>query len=137
MILKKIIYNNKSHIKDLIILLEKNPNAVNFFRYFKNRNLQIIKNHIVTLLLYIDNFPVGYGHIDLEKNIKWLGVMVADNFCGKGYGTKIINKLLTTVKGDIFLSVDKNNISAYNLYTKIGFKIVEDQDLVYIMKIYV
>lgn len=101
-------------------------NSGETFRYFANRPLSVIKNHIVTILALDEkNFPVGYGHLDLENNQVWLGICVAEMERGNGIGNMLMqfllaeadNHLITTV----YLSVDLNNTSAIKLYQKFGF----------------
>ena len=61
------------------------------FRYFNSRSINIIKNHIVTIVGIVDELPIAYGHIDNEYNINWLGICVLKEFHGNGYGKKILN----------------------------------------------
>lgn len=91
------------------------------FRYFQKRPFNIINNHLFTCLYFEKNKCVGYGHLDYENEKTWLGIIVADGMLGKGYGTYIIKDLISNTKNDIHLSVDKNNVRAINLYSKIGF----------------
>lgn len=95
------------------------------FRYFENRSLEVIKNHLITVLLVNDNLPIAYGHLDKEDNDVWLGIAVSDNYRGKGYGEKMLKYLIKYAKvkniQQIKLSVDNNNIPAINLYKKYGF----------------
>lgn len=106
------------------------------FRYFNSRNVNVIKNHIVTLLVIDDNDIIGYGHLDFEKYI-WLGICVLKKFRGKGYGKLIIKKLIEVANKknieNIFLTVDKENIPAINLYKKFDFKIINEYDKYYKM----
>ena len=106
------------------------------FRYFNSRNVNVIKNHIVTLLVIDDNDIIGYGHLDFEKYI-WLGICVLKKFRGKGYGKLIIKKVIEVANKknieNIFLTVDKENIHATNLYKKFDFKIIEEFDTYYKM----
>ena len=41
------------------------------FRYFNKRTIDVIKNHLLTILLLVNDLPIGYAHIDYE-NKYWL-----------------------------------------------------------------
>jgi ribosomal protein S18 acetylase RimI-like enzyme len=118
MISRLDINNDTIHILSQFLL--DNPKSQDTFRYFKTRNFDCLKNHIVTRLYYKNDICIGYGHLDLENCI-WLGICVADEHQGKGYGNFIMDDLLSSTNEDIFLTVDKENISALNLYKKKGF----------------
>ena len=130
---------------NIILINDKNVNLLKKFielndsknfRYFNSRNVNVIKNHIVTLLVIDDNDIIGYGHLDFEKYI-WLGICVLKKFRGKGYGKLIIKKLIEVASKknieNIFLTVDKENIPAINLYKKFDFKIINEYDKYYKM----
>jgi len=114
--------------------MEKMGDSSKTFRYYSKRKPEeAISNHIVTLLLF-DGFLVGYGHLDKEGGKVWLGVCVSEGYHGKGYGKKIMEKLISSYNGDIHLSVDKNNKKALSLYEKFSFKKVKKDDTVFYMK---
>lgn len=113
---------NNDNIYLLSKFLKDNPKSQNTFRYFKSRNFDCLKNHLVTRLYYENDLCVGYGHLDLE-NFIWLGICVGDNHQGKGYGNFIMGDLISSTNQDIFLTVDKENIPAFELYKKRGFVI--------------
>ena len=114
--------------------LKSNSKALEKFRYYKNRDFSVIKNHLYTKLYYnSDDECVGYGHLDLEDKI-WLGIMVADKFVRMGYGEIIIEDLLNQGYQDIYLTVDKDNNPAFNLYKKKNFQILEETENHYLMK---
>ena len=129
-----IISINNKNINLLKKFIELNDSSN--FRYFNSRNVNVIKNHIVTLLVIDNNNIIGYGHLDFEKYI-WLGVCILKKYRGKGYGTLMIKNLIYIANNNniknIFLTVDKENIPAINLYKKFDFKIIEEFDTYYKM----
>lgn len=130
-ILKDDLYLN--NFLTLENFFKKNPIGQKTFRYYTKRSFEVLKNHVYTCVYCLDNNYIGYGHLDLENNKIWLGIMVADNFRGRGYGKYIIEDLLNQTKKEVYLSVDKNNILAINLYEKNGFIYFEDNDDYYLM----
>jgi perosamine synthetase len=109
-LLKSFILNNKS----------------NNFRYYNKRDISVIKNHLITLILTNDdNKSIGYAHIDNENNEFWFGICLLEDYQNKGLGTKIMNyifnkKNITLIK-NIKLTVDNDNFNAIKLYKKFGF----------------
>jgi ribosomal protein S18 acetylase RimI-like enzyme len=61
--------------------------------------------------------------------------MVSEKYRGKGFGKKIVKKLIKCHNGDITLSVDSDNKKAYNLYSSLKFTIIEKKDKIIIMKL--
>ena len=101
-------------------------NSKRSFRYYDKRSLEATKNHLYTIIgVNKRGYPHCYGHLDKEKNKVWLGVCVIEGQIGKGLGEKTVKKLLKYAEKNkinkIYLSVDNNNISAINLYLKMGF----------------
>ena len=99
------------------------------FRYYKNRNLDTIKNHVFTMLLLDTNKPIGYGHLDQENDVVWLGIVVNNKYQGMGLSKTIMDVLLRKAeeKGlkSIRLSVDNDNEKAISLYKRFGFIILK------------
>jgi GNAT superfamily N-acetyltransferase len=118
------VENENIHL--LKTFIENMGEASKSFRYFNKRSIDVIINHLVTILLLENEFPVAYGHLDREKNTVWLGVCVLPAFSGNGYGKMIMDKLIATAKKmqivEISLTVDKDNKKAMNLYKKYDFK---------------
>jgi len=102
------------------------------FRYFKNREMNCIKSHLLTLIYLEDNSPVCYGHLDKDGEDVWLGISVIETKTGIGLGKKMMfsltNYALECNINNIKLSVDKNNLKAISLYEKFGFKKSKDGD---------
>lgn len=133
---------NSSPSAELIQKFIDNAGSANdTFRYFKNRSLDCMHNHIITLLLIDENdMPIGYGHIDLEDETNWLGISISENSQGHGFGMTIMTELIKLAREKqlqfIQLSVDKANKKAVNLYEKVGFKFKKDfNDKVQLMEI--
>jgi ribosomal protein S18 acetylase RimI-like enzyme len=99
--------------------------SLDSFRYYKNRDISVLNNHILTAIgMDEDRNPVSYGHLDQENNIVWLGICVIFNEIGKGYGNSMMKFLIDYAKGHnikkINLSVDVTN-KAFHLYERYGF----------------
>jgi GNAT superfamily N-acetyltransferase len=109
------------------------------FRYFDNRALDAIDKHVITYILLSDINIVGYGHLDLEDGIVWLGICIAEPYLGQGYGKEIMQALISHAIEEnieeINLSVDKLNIPAIMLYNKIGFEIYRNNVKSHFMKL--
>lgn len=113
------------------------------FRYFANRSFDVLSDHLITVLFMIDDTPVGYGHLDKEENKVWLGICVAEGFGGLGIGKQIMSYLdEAAVKfkiDQVYLSVDRENLKAQNLYNKCGFRVTENYEsgnLIFMRKSY-
>jgi ribosomal protein S18 acetylase RimI-like enzyme len=133
-------------MNDIIEITENNNYLLNeflnnsipgTFRYFNKRSINVIKNHIITLILIDDNLPVGYAHIDYDDNKYWFGVCILENYQGKGYGKKIMEYIFNDERikniDNIYLTVDKINYIAISLYKKYNFYIVEEKDTYFMM----
>ena len=109
------------HILQKFINLNNSEN----FTYYDKRSKEVIKNHIITVVLHEEEEIIGYGHLDYEEKV-WLGICVLDKHTGQGYGKKIMNFLLKEAKNkkikQIYLSFYEGNVIAHNLYKKFGFE---------------
>ena len=76
----------------------------------------------------------GFGH--LNDNIPELAMSIYPQYRNKGIGTSLLKNFLTFLRQknytQISLSVQKNNY-AVNMYKKLGFKIVSQNQSEYIM----
>ena len=127
----EINYNNITHLNDFI-----DNDLSSSFRYFKNRTIECINNHILTIVYISENKSVGYAHIDKEDDRYWFGICILDEYQGKGIGKQLIEYILNNVKTipKISLTVDKDNIKAIKLYTQYGFKIIDEKETYYYME---
>lgn len=126
--------NNTELIKTFVNSLDEEKNS---FRYFNNRDLTVVSNHVYTCILFSDDKPVSYGHLDKEGDRVWLGIVVKKEFQGKGVSKKMMNLLVNKARvlnlNSIYLSVDLDNEKAIALYTKYGFKVVSKNKKNYIL----
>lgn len=125
-----IIQNNISfdYIKDIVNI---NTNLKRHFRYFDSRDKSCFDNHLYHFILN-DPTPVGYGHLDYDEGKMWLGMCVFDDCVGLGYGKLILDTLIKNRNlTELFLSVDKENYKAINLYLSNGFKIYDQTEHIY------
>ncbi|MBW7835268.1 MAG: GNAT family N-acetyltransferase [Sphingomonadales bacterium] len=141
--ISKISIREIENIPDDIAMLGKFLNlagsSLQSFRYFSTRNLDIIRNHVATILLFLNEEPIGYGHLDKDGKNIWLGICIAEAYRGKGLGTVLIKKLIEIAKlrgvSELSLRVDRDNINAITLYKSNKFIIApDDNDKSYLMK---
>lgn len=138
----KIDEKNIFLVENFIKELKKNE-ASKTFRYFSKRTIDVLQNHVLTLILTNNTNDknndeiIGYAHLDKEneENI-WFGVCVLDKYQGKGYGKILIEKVLKEAKAKeikkIKLSVDEQNSKAYLMYKKYGFEVLgKKNDIIY------
>ncbi len=115
-------------LKDFILKMQ---DATKTFRYFNNRTVDVIKNHLVTLIMINESkLPVAYGHLDKENENIWLGICVLPDYKGEGYGNKMMQELIKKAYEfsvpKILLTVDKGNAVAIKMYEKFQFKLIEE-----------
>jgi len=120
---------------DLERFLSKLGSGAASFRYFASRPLSVINKHLKTILLYnIESEPIGYGHLEWEDDICWLGIAIAEKSKGKGYGKMMMQELFLLAKRNnvelISLSVDRSNQVAASMYEKLGFQLFKETDQV-------
>ena len=124
------IHNNEEDITILKIFLDNLGEAKNSFRYYNSRPFNVINNHMVTILVIENNLPIGYGHLDVEENIVWLGICVIPKHHNKGIGKIIMSYLISKAQkfkiSNIFLTVDIHNKPAQILYEKFNFKRINE-----------
>lgn len=133
-----ILHLTQENISKLESFINSLGNEQKSFRYFDTRGWEVLKNHVCTFLLFQKNTPVGYGHLDSEDNIIWLGIVVKEEHQGKGFAKEImqilVNKAQELKLKNIQLSVDNENKKAISLYQKFGFEIVTKNEINTIMK---
>ena len=101
-------------------------NSVSTFRYFQSRNINTVSAHLISCIFFDERSNIAYGHLDFDNDTVWLGIFVSKKFNGLGFGSKMMEYLLNYASNNkiksINLSVDSDNLIAYNLYKKYGFK---------------
>lgn len=133
----KIIRVNKED-RQLIhrFLVNAGTNTLRSFTYFDSRSLDILDNHVVTLVLEDDDKSIiGYGHLDKEDETVWLGIALSQGHKGKGLGKVIMDALISSASeegvDEIKLSVYRDNVPAQRLYEKFGFKLSDQNEKSY------
>ena len=74
----EILNINNSNVELLEKFIELNNSK--HFTYFNNRTIDVLIDHVITIIGVIDNNPIAYGHIDLNNNINWIGLCVLEKF---------------------------------------------------------
>ncbi len=126
----KISNANINFLKDFIKNIGDSSKT---FRYFNTRNVNVIQNHMATIILTDEEGKsLAYGHLEPFNGKIWLGICVKHDYIGMGFGKVILIELIKIAKENklefITLSVDKNNIKAINLYEKNNFIKTEEQN---------
>jgi ribosomal protein S18 acetylase RimI-like enzyme len=129
----EITKQNNNLLHDFI----SNNKLPNTFRYFNKRTVDVIQNHLITILLVDDELPIGYAHIDFDDDKYWFGICIIDKYQGKGYGGKMMEYIFNDEKvkriDKIYLTVDKINTVAINLYKKNEFLIIDEKESYFVM----
>ena len=95
------------------------------FRYYQKRSIDVVKNHLLTLLLTDKTKAIGYAHIDKDDNKMWFGICILNEYRGLGYGNMILKHITSLNYRPLWLSVDSDNQRAQHLYKKFGFNVVQ------------
>ncbi len=122
----QIVTVDASNRKLVQEFLDEAGTSLATFRYFNSRSMQSLDNHLLTCILQDDNGKaIGYGHLDKENGVVWLGIAIAESHRGKGDGKTLLEFLLSeTLRkniGAVSLSVDSGNVAARRLYESMGF----------------
>ncbi len=135
----EIILLNKENRSLVHDFLKVAGRAKTHFRYFDNRTMDILDNHLATYLIRVNGQIIGYGHLDQENDIVWLGIAIADGFQGIGLGKLMMDTLVAAAKikqlKSIQLAVDSDNEKAIGLYHKFGFHSFKQTDKITFMKL--
>ncbi len=129
----KVVQITKNDAPLLQKFLESAGSSLERFRYFSNRTFDVLKNHLLTVMILDDEEnPLAYGHLDFEGGTVWMGNCVIETEIGKGYGNKITQLLLNYARDfnieKIKVSSDDDNYPAINLYESFGFRQTEHKD---------
>jgi RimJ/RimL family protein N-acetyltransferase len=132
-----------SYPKDLNLLeifLESLTEGKKTFRYFNTREFSIIKQHEFTFLKILsESIPIAYGHLEFHNSKLWLGIAVSDYYTKQGHGKMMLQHLLNIgikhiSKTEVYLSLDKDNFRAKNLYSEFGFSYYKESNGLLYMK---
>lgn len=95
------------------------------FRYFESRPLDVVRRHRISLALTVGSEVAGYGHVEVEEGIAWLGIAIVASHAGQGWGKLVMSELLARARAsgidELHLKVDRVNESAIRLYAACGF----------------
>ena len=123
--LLRIDNKNLAHLDMLKNFVSSLGQSGNTFRYFNSRDFAVLEKHLCTVLLVQNDMAIGYGHLDQEGSITWLGISIIEGYTGQGNGKKVMDYLMnfavTQDLKEINLSVDDANIGAISLYKMYGF----------------
>ena len=117
---------------------EEYPSKDDLLEDFKNGALCVLvsKNAIIGAISvvfddYLDN--ADCWKIQCDKSVSFARVVVAREFLGQGYGTKMVEKMLTVFKESgwevVRILVSPKNFSAMAIYKKLGFDFIRIDNL--------
>lgn len=118
--------------------LDSAGDSLSSFRYFSKKDVSVIDNHIFTILYRRGSEHVGYGHLDKEDGVIWLGICISEKERGRGLGKIIMQDLTNFARErrlELSLSVDNDNSHAISLYEKFGFTKTSQSRNVTFMKV--
>lgn len=96
--------------------------------------------NIYCYVLYADGISIGYGIIREEESCSLLTGGLVKTYRGKGIGREIFQFLIDIVKQKnlqtpIELDVREDNVTAQNLYIKLGFGFISQENNVFRMRL--
>ena len=132
---KKDILRIKNYKKETIFAYAQNLTKEETDK-INNYIDKTIKKEIVNYqLIIVENKIVGCLLVEKEKDGVLLNeIFLEENYRHKGIGTNIIKNIIKEYN-TIFLWVYKENINAISLYKKLGFKIVEQTNSRFFMRL--
>jgi ribosomal protein S18 acetylase RimI-like enzyme len=109
--------------------IQRAGKSLETFRYYSKRPFSIVRNHLCTWVIEEGGQVEAYGHLDREGNTVWLGIAVTFTARGKGFGRKMMQRLMESGKDlgipVIRLLVDNENRVAIRLYERFGFRVID------------
>lgn len=95
----------------------------------------------ITFEAWHDNSLVGFVSAymnDEKKHSAYINhVSVLNRFAGQGIASRLITNCISHAESsglrEIWLEVSKSNLPAIDLYTKLGFEVIRDDDSAYMM----
>ena len=130
MILRKGRESDLKNVLEIEIMAYKNP------YWSQNMIFEVLANKTdKRLWIYeVDNDVVGFIIDMRHKNeISLLNIAIHKYLQGMGHGLKMLKKYIKSLPGkySIYLEVNKNNIKALNMYTKLNFERVSTRKSYY------
>ena len=130
MILRKGRESDLKNVLEIEIMAYKNP------YWSQNMIFEVLADKTdKRLWIYeVDNDVVGFIIDMRHKNeISLLNIAIHKYLQGMGHGLKMLKKYIKSLPGkySIYLEVNKNNIKALNMYTKLNFERVSTRKSYY------
>jgi len=121
LILRKGRESDLKNVLEIEVMAYKNP------YWSQNMIFEVLANKTdKRLWIYeVDNDVVGFIIDMRHKNeISLLNIAIHKYLQGMGHGLKMLKKYIKSLPGEcsIYLEVNKNNIKALNMYTKLNFE---------------
>lgn len=115
--------------------MTNNPNKISLYsqiKWFIN-----LPENLTPYIFYKEGIPVGYGIIKINDNRALLTGGIKENSRGLGLGKELFSLLIyESEKLDKTPTLDvlKTNKRAINLYSSLGFKVIKEEQGIYVME---
>ena len=135
----KFVRIDRENIWQLERLIAHAGDSTKTFRYFDKRDVSIVLDHIYSCIAFKGDRSIGYGHLEQEGGVVWLGIMISSSEVGKGFGKQMMDHLMFRARDmrlmKVRLSVDKINQAAIRLYRKFNFMVIEEREDIIMMEV--
>lgn len=105
--------------------------------WFKSKSIDIDVFLLYNVERGVIFYPIGYALIKKESDCYSVSGGIIEDYRDKGIGKQLFSLILNQIPtGELVeLEVLKSNIRAYNVYKKIGFKQISDDDKIITMRL--
>lgn len=109
------------------------------FKWFNNLPIDTVVYLVYQIELGVIVSSIGYGLLRLENGYVTISGGLIESERGRGYGSWLFQHLVLLAKeynSPIRLDVLKSNIKAFGIYSKLGFRVIDDNGRVITMEYY-
>jgi len=122
--IKDFFYLDVKEIKHLDLISKERMEIIELKMQFWNYDIESqkkwikenVKDNDKHILLYNENILIGYGLI-MERNCKIIdGIIIDENYRGKGYGGILLKNIIEKIRNNGFLLCEEQNVKYYEKY---------------------